>query len=347
MQLLHRFRQDISDVGLPLRFNNPFYYSPHRLCIIAADEVRAFLLSDEAVAADAARGKMMGVLVVRCADGSVGYLAAFSGLLAGRNNVSGFVPPVFDFLSPAGYFKNEEAEISRLNARIRELESGALADALSAQHSLNAAMEQGLAAMREEMRVSKQRRDALRGSGALAAEDEAALVRESQFQKAELKRATQRWKQKIAGSEEKIAPLREKLAAMKNERRCRSAALQEWLFGQFVMLNARGEERTLLDIFKEHRGSVPPAGAGECAAPKLLQYAFAGGLEPICMAEFWVGDSPQGEVRRDGCFYGSCKSKCEPILGYMLQGLDVEESALEKGGAITSPDIMAHCLSNM
>lgn len=340
MQLLHRFRQDISDVGLPVRFNNPFYYSPHRLCMIAADEVRDFLLRDEAVAADAARGKMMGVLVVRDKVGGLGYLAAFSGLLAGSNNVGGFVPSVFDFLSPAGYFKNEEAEISRLNARIRELECGALADALSARHSLDTAMEQELAAMREAMRVSKQRRNELRASGTLAADKEAALVRESQFQKAELKRATQRWKQKIAECEEKVAPLREKLAAMKNERRHRSAALQEWLFGQFVMLNARGEERTLLDIFKEHRGCIPPAGAGECAAPKLLQYAFAGGLEPICMAEFWVGDSPQGEVRRDGCFYGSCKSKCEPILGYMLQGLDVEESALEKGGAITSLNIL-------
>lgn len=340
MQLLHRFHCDISGIEPPERFNNPFYYSPHRLCMIAADEVRAFLLSDEAVAADAVRGKMMGVLVVRDKAGGLGYLAAFSGLLAGSNNVGGFVPPVFDFLSPAGYFKREETEISRLNARIRELECGVLADALSVRHSLDTAMEQELAAMREEMRVSRQRRNELRASGTLTADKEAALVRESQFQKAELKRAAQRWKQKIAECEEKAVPLREELSAMKNERRRRSAALQEWLFGQFVMLNARGEERTLLDIFKEHRGCIPPAGAGECAAPKLLQYAFAGGLEPICMAEFWVGDSPQGEVRRDGCFYGSCKSKCEPILGYMLQGLDVEESALEKGGAITSPDIL-------
>ena len=124
MQSLHRFTQDIMDVELPVRFNNPFYYSPHRLCVMAADEVRSFLLADETLAADAARGKMFGVLVVRDGDGRLGYLAAFSGLLAGSNSVAGFVPPVFDFLSPNGYFKQEETRISALNRRIKETESG-------------------------------------------------------------------------------------------------------------------------------------------------------------------------------------------------------------------------------
>ena len=111
MQLLHRFREDISTVEPPTRFNNPFYYSPHPLCVAAACEVRAFLLGDEAVAAEAAKGKMFGVLVVRDPAGDPGYFAAFSGLLAGSNNVPGFVPPVFDLQSPSGYFKQEESEI--------------------------------------------------------------------------------------------------------------------------------------------------------------------------------------------------------------------------------------------
>lgn len=336
MQLLHRFREDISAVELPVRFNNPFYYSPHPLCVVAAGEVRAFLLGDEAVAAEAAKGKMFGVLVVRDPAGELGYFAAFSGLLAGSNNVPGFVPPVFDFLSPTGYFKQEETEISRLNTLIKDVECGEYLFATKAVESLRTEMERELAAMRETMRASKQERDALRAGGNLAANEEAQLVRESQFQKAELRRAMQRWQQKITESSEQLAPLQEQIAAMKAERKQRSAALQEWLFTNFKVLNARGDSKDLLSIFKEHRGVLPPAGSGECAAPKLLQYAYKHGCTPVAMAEFWVGDSPQGEVRRNGCFYGSCKSKCEPILSFMLQGLDVEENALEYGGNITS-----------
>jgi tRNA pseudouridine32 synthase/23S rRNA pseudouridine746 synthase len=127
---------------------------------------------------------------------------------------------------------------------------------------------------------------------------------------------------------------------MKEERKRRSAALQRWLFERFKVLNGNGREKSLLDIFSEHSGIIPPGGAGECAAPKLLQYAYLNSLLPIAVAEFWVGESPTGEVRRDGCFYGACKSKCEPILSFMLQGLDVEENALEKGGDISSVKVV-------
>ena len=341
MTLLHRFKTDISVVEAPGRFNNPFYYSPHALCIAAANEVRSMLLCDSAVAADASRGKMFGVLVVRDGGGSLGWLAAFSGLLAGSNNVAGFVPPVFDLQSPTGYFKQEEGEITALNNRIRGLEnSEEYVAAAAAVARAKEEMEKELAAMREEMRRSKQRRDERRASGELSAADEAALVRESQFQKAELKRTTAVWQQRIAGCEAALAPMKASVVTMKNERKLRSAALQRWLFGQFRVLNGNGCEKSLLDIFAEHSGIIPPGGAGECAAPKLLQYAYLNSLHPIAVAEFWVGESPHGEVRRDGCFYGACKSKCEPILGFMLQGLDVEENALEKGGDINGVDVI-------
>ena len=341
MTLLHHFKSDISVVETPGRFNNPFYYSPHALCVLAADEVRAMLSRDEALLADALRGKMFGVLVVRTHDGGIAYLAAFSGLLAGSNKVDGFVPPVFDFLSPTGYFKQEEGRISLLNARIKEMEcDGEYPAALAEQDALKRAMEQGLTAMREAMATCRQRRNEQRATGTLTADEEASLIRESQFQKAELKRATVRWQQLVAQCGERIAPLRAQIAAMKDERKRRSAALQQWLFEQFVMLNARGEGRTLLDIFKEQRGCIPPAGAGECAAPKLMQYAYANSLQPLALAEFWVGESPAGEVRHDGCFYGACKSKCEPILSHMLKGLDVEENALEQGGDIDALEIV-------
>ena len=341
MQLLHRFKQDISDVELPQRFNNPFYYSPHRLCMIAADEVRANMLSGEAVAAEAAKGKMFGVLVVRDKEGDVGYLVAFSGLFMGSNDVDGFVPPVFDLQNPDGYFKREEAEISAINAKIKELEASA--EYIAAKDALEAvkcAADEALDGMRAGFAANKARRAQLRAGGALTADDEATLIKASQFEKAELKRTQRAWQAKVLEKEYLLKIFTDKKACYVAERRRRSAALQQWLFRQFVMLDGRGEERTLLDIFKEHRGCIPPAGAGECAGPKLMQYAYANSLHPLVLAEFWVGESPVGEVRRDGCFYGACKSKCEPILTYMLQGLDVEENALEHGGDIKALEVV-------
>ena len=341
MELLHRFARDVQPGELPSRFNNPFYYSPHRLCVVASDAVRDILSCNSDTAAEAAEGKMFGVLVVKDKDGELGFLAAFSGLLCGTNMLDGFVPPVYDLQSPTGYFKQEEAEISRLNRMIDETASSN--EFLSVKENVSAlqtAMEHDVASMREAMRAGKERREALRVAGGLSAVDEASLVRESQFAKAEFKRAVAVWKNRIAVYEAELKRLNEQLSLMKEERRQRSAALQEWLFGQFRVLNAYGQEKCLLDIFREHGSPMPPAGAGECAAPKLLQYAYLNGYRPLSMAEFWVGKTPTGEVRRDGCFYGSCKSKCEPILSYMLQGLDVEENALEKGGAISTVNVV-------
>ena len=165
MTLLHRFKSDISVVETPRRFNNPFYYQPHALCVVAASEVRSLLTQSKAVTDDAARGKMFGVLVVRDGDGALGYLAAFSGLLAGSNNIPGFVPPVFDLQSPGGYFKQEEGEISAINKRIKDAEySSEYVAALEAAADLKRAMEHELAAMREDMRRCKQQRDELRAA---------------------------------------------------------------------------------------------------------------------------------------------------------------------------------------
>lgn len=325
MECLHRYTSDIKDVELPVRFNNPFKYTPHRLCEIAAEELRCFVAADERLAAEVAKGKMMGVLVVRDAAGALGYLAAFSGLLGGSNVQRGFVPPVFDFQSPDGYFKREEGEISFINKQIAaEKGSAAYIAAVEAVAAAQRSMDEQLDAMRRDMRVAKERRDAMRASGALLADNEAGLVRESQHLKAELKRLTRRLQQQVALQKEQLALLDARIDLLKEERRSRSAALQEWLFDNFIMLNAKGESCSLTKIFNDYSGVVPPAGAGECAAPKLLQYAYSHSLQPLCMAEFWLGASPAGEVRRDGCFYGSCKGKCEPILSFMLQGLEVD-----------------------
>lgn len=341
MNAFHRFKKDIDGVEIPRRFNNPFYYSPHPLCLMAADEVRAFLSGDDALLAETGKGKMFGVLVVQTPSGETGYLMAFSGLLFGRNIYDGFVPPVYDMQSPQGYFKQEEARISSINRTVKDIEESAdFKSAVEALRDIKNEAERALSETTMLFKANKEERRKKRESGMLSADDEALLTKQSQFEKAESKRMRRNWETRIEEKAAVVISFNERIKALGAERRNRSLALQRWLFEQFVVLNANGEERSLLEIFEEKLSALPPAGAGECAAPKLLQYAYRNSLKPLALAEFWVGESPVGEVRRDGCFYGACKSKCEPILGYMLQGLDVEESALEKGGDISSIKIV-------
>lgn len=331
--MFHRFKKDISSVSLPTSFNNPFHYSPHTLCVWAADELRLLLQSNHRLAADAATGKMMGVLVVRNVAGEVGYLAGFSGLLCGSNRQAGFVPPVFDFLAPDGCFKREEAAITAINHKIAEIErSDEYHSAVEAVAHSECYAHETIAARKQQYAANKKARDEKRASGTATAAELEALIYQSRFEKAELKRLARACNEQVESARALLLPFTQRIAALAAERKQRSAALQEWLFTQFKVLNGRGEKASLLQIFATYTGALPPAGAGECAAPKMLHYAYENNMHPLAMAEFWVGASPTGEVRRDGFFYPSCKSKCYPILSYMLQGVDVEESALERGG---------------
>ena len=120
--MLHHFHTPVADIPLPERFTFPFCYTPHPLCVAAAKEVQAYLGLQEAWKEELAQGKMFGVLVVRTQEGETGYLAAFSGILAGSNVHPFFVPPVYDLLQPQGFFKIEEEQISQINTRISLLE---------------------------------------------------------------------------------------------------------------------------------------------------------------------------------------------------------------------------------
>ena len=341
MNIFHKFRNNIDGVEIPRRFNNPFYYSPHPLCLLAADEVRGILSGDEALYAEARKGKMFGVLVVLSPNGELGFLTAFSGLLFGKNRYDGFVPPVYDMQAPDGYFKQEEARISAINIAIKDIESSdAYIGAVAAVEVEKVNSEKALAETSALFKSNKEERKRKRESGLLSSDEEALLIRQSQFEKAELKRMRSMWNERIAEKEACVASYNERIKALGVERKNRSIALQRWLFEQFKVLDANGCRKSLLSIFDEKLSALPPAGAGECAGPKLLQYAYENSFKPLALAEFWVGESPVGEIRRDGSFYGACKSKCEPILGYMLQGLDVEDSALEKGGDISCIEVI-------
>lgn len=312
---------------LPSKLNNPFGYTPHPLCVQAVEEVQAYLSRQEEWKEELSHGKMFGVLVVQTPEGKVGYLAAFSGILAGRNVHSFFVPPVYDLLQPDGFFKQEESEISAINRRIDALLASP--DYLAAKDALTIAEQQmsdTLSAARREIKAARGARKLLRTSTELTQEQEAELVRESQFQNAEYKRLERSWKEKVALAQERLAFFEENINTLKAERKSRSAALQQRLFTQFRMLNARGEVSDLMEIFSSTSHPLPPAGAGECCAPKLLQCAYLHGYRPVAMAEFWWGASPKAEIRRHGQYYPACKGKCEPILNFMLQGLEVEEN---------------------
>ena len=316
---------------LPPGFTDPFCYEPHPLCRMAAGGVKAYVESRADLLADAGRGKMFGVLVVTDGDGRTGYLAAYSGLLAGGNGHDFFVPPVFDAMRPGGYFKTRESEIDGINRRIDSLAGSA--DYLAAVRerercrSDNAARE---AAFRQKMDEAKERRDAIRRSDSPITPDvEAAMIRESQFMKAELKRMRRQAGERLAAASATADAVEDEIKQLKARRRAMSDSLQQWLFSHYSMLNARGERRSLPSIFADTPRRVPPAGAGDCCAPKLLQYAYLNGMRPVCMAEFWWGESPAREVRHHLHYYPACRGKCLPILRHMLQGLDVEQGGAE------------------
>ncbi|WP_417573133.1 pseudouridine synthase [Phocaeicola sp.] len=329
--MLHRFTTSISDIPLPERFTYPFCYTPHPLCVMAAEEVQHYLSKQSDWQEELSQGKMFGVLIVQTEDGSIGYLTAFSGILAGKNIHPYFVPPMYDLLQPQGFFKIEEENISAINRRIRRLEEDKkYIDLRSNLTQTTQSAQDALSIAKTQLKEAKDKRELLRKTGQLDAKEEADLIRESQFQKAEYKRLERSWKDKIASLQVEVGNWEKQIQELKAERKVRSAALQQQLFEQFRMLNYRGEVKTLRDIFEQTVHKTPPAGAGECAAPKMLQQAYLHHWKPIAMAEFWWGNSPKNEVRYHGYYYPACKGKCEPILRHMLQGLEVEANPMQQ-----------------
>ena len=335
--MIHFFKKPVSHLALPEKFTYPFHYTPHPLCVLAAEEVKAYIASRKEWQEELASGKMFGVLIVQTDNGitnneenQIGYLAAFSGNLAGKNLHPYFVPPVYDLLQPEGFFKIEEEQISAINIRIRELENSS--SYLDSKEKWKIETEQAKAVLNQakaELKMAKEAREIRRQSSPeLSEEEQASLIRESQYQKAEYKRLEKEWKKRLEELEMEVRHFDIEIERLKTERKERSAALQRKLFEQFRMLNAQGEVKDLYTIFEQTVQKVPPAGAGECALPKLLQYAYLHQLKPLAMAEFWWGDSPKNEIRHHGYCYPSCKGKCEPILQHMLQGLEIDENPL-------------------
>lgn len=335
--MLHIFKEkQVKGIEPPQKFTWPFQYEPHPLCVIASEEVKRYIASREEWLDELQLGKMFGVLVVRDERNNLGFLAAFSGNLAGRNTHEYFVPPIFDALCPDGFFKTGEAQISEINHKIELLTTSV--EFKAAQNHLNASIDNRQALLsksREQLKHNKQLRARRRAEG----EDESELIAESQHEKAELQRLKKRLNETIDSAQHNLDQLLTEIERLKERRKTLSYNLQLRLFEHYKLLNAKGEEKNLCEIFYEATRQLPPAGTGECAAPKLLQYAYQNNLSPIAMAEFWWGESPKGEIRRHGNFYPACISKCKPTLLYMMQGLDVDTDPMSRKRQFT-PEIL-------
>ena len=340
-----KFHPILSEQSLPARFNNPFDYEPDALCHTAVKLLQANLPIAPT------EGKMYGVLIVE-RDGQIGYLQAYSGQIADEGE--DFVPAVFDYLQPDGYFKTHEAEITLLNQQIAQLKaSTAYQQAQEDLKTIRQKAEKAIEEARKVMQGAKFLRDKRRKEAFISEAERNEMTRQSQFLKAELQRKKKAYAEQITAAQTIVNSYQERITAWKRERKMKSDCLQRWLFSQFSLLNARGERKNLLDIFRDYylknspartkaahitnvntaeraakeslaASLLPPSGAGECCEPKLLQYAFLHGFKPISMAMFWWGPSPKTEIRQHGNYYPACNGKCKPILKWMLEGIDVD-----------------------
>jgi tRNA pseudouridine32 synthase / 23S rRNA pseudouridine746 synthase len=316
--------------ALPARLPNPFAPGPpHPLAREAAELLQRELATlPEAQREDLARGKMLGVLVARDADGQVGVLRAFAGMLEGRWDVDGFVGPVFDLAARNALWPDTERELRAFQAALEALPSAADAAPVRARLRTlvaeQARAEQALAARHEAARVAH-------------AAERAALPASSTSAKARLQRLARqdrdarvesgRLRAAHAAARELLArALRsndDERAAITRRRAARSNEVLDQLLDGYQLCNARGEVASVRALFAP---DLPPGGAGDCAGPKLFAHAQRERLTPLALAEVWWGaPSPEtGGNQRPGVYYPSCDRKCGPVLRHMLQGWDVD-----------------------
>lgn len=339
MNKFKQFSSNIDSILLPEKFTFPFFYEPHPLCVIATNELQEYLVNQTDFEhnfglfdSEDAIGKMFGVLVVQNKIGEIGYLTAFSGKMANSNVHDFFVPPVFDILDENGFFIKEQLVLNDINDAVKSLENDANYLKLNFEYeTFLIDSEKKINEQKLHVKCLKNERKQLRKENiqVLSAQDyeqfEADLVKQSLRDKHEFNVFTKSIEDKINEFKSKITSFEIKINELKDLRKNKSNALQKQLFESYSFLNALGIRKNLLDIFSEN-GEQPPAAAGECCAPKLLQYAFLNDLKPLAMAEFWWGTSPKSEIKKHQNFYPACWGKCKPILGHMLAGLSVDDN---------------------
>jgi len=314
----------LTAIAIPARMPSPFDASAvHPLARRAAEAMLAELeatRSERWRLDDAGGGKMFGVLVVADADGSLGYLRAFSGMLGGDWHVDGWVPPVFDRAGFDAIWSDGEVEMASLAEAIaapdgRSAERRALIAMLERQAAERAALRDQHSANRTIRRSARVTNDDLQTHHALAQESR----RDAAEQRA-MERAHSDERSVIESAVDGVDRARVALVAT---RTARSRDLLQLLQATYDIVNARGEVVSLATLFAPRD---VPGGAADCAAPKLLTYAYRNQLRPLALAEVWYGAPPLSGDRRAGVFYPACRSKCGPILAHMLSGVPHDEA---------------------
>ena len=343
MKHFQYFKTSISGIVLPEKFTFPFYYEPHLLAKIATTEVQAYLehqtdfshnfgleANDNALAI----GKMFGVLVVKDKQNKIGYLTAFSGKLADKSLPEKFVPPVFNMRTSGSFYIKGEQEIDAMNAQLSVLKKDKNYLELKKLVAENTTIIQtDLAFQRNRMKLAKSNRKAQKKKAIALLNDleleklTKKLTQESYNNQFFIKELQEYYLAKIQETSKEFNVFKEKISALKKERKEKSNYLQQTLFSKYAFLNRKKELKNLLSIFNDP-AIKPPAGSGECAAPKLLQYAFANNLTPITMAEFWWGSAPNAAIRQHKNYYPACQGRCKPILTHMLAGTEIDANLL-------------------
>ena len=343
MNYFQKFKAPISEIKLPEKFTFPFYYKPHPLAKIATKEVQEYLenqtdfkhnfgLSEDNTTLPI--GKMFGVLVVKNSKNEIGYLTAFSGKLADKSLPDKFVPPVFNMRSYGSFYLKGEEEITEMNHQLSFLEQNENYIHLkNSLQNITKSINDDLEKEKEKLKRYKKERKARKktGKSTLNKSDfkllEKKLIQESFNNQFYYKELEEYYKNKVARKRKELAAFEDEIGSIKKERKEKSNYLQQTLFSKYAFLNHKKESRSLLDIFN-NPAIKPPAGSGDCSAPKLLQHAFLNDLTPICMAEFWWGISPNSAIRKHKNFYPACQGRCKPILTHMLGGIEMDENLL-------------------
>jgi len=325
------FKSDISKIPLPEKFTFPFSYEPHPLIELAAQELQENLPS--AAIENEISGKMYGVLVVKNTAGKIGYLTSFSGQDYDGDPPVNFVPPIYNRLELEGFYKKGEEDLVKINRKIKALEEDQTFKKLMTELKEQSRISNlELKSEQEKKQKAKAVRKEKREEGMINLSPKAFDVLDDQLRKESInedynyKKLNKTWKKKIASIQSKVAVYESQIQHLKTERKQKSTQLQKQIFDQYQFLNVKGKRKGLEEIFEPI--GYPPSGAGDCALPKLLQYAFAHRYQPITMGEFWWGKAPKSELRKEGRFYPACSGKCKPILGHMLKGLELEEDPL-------------------
>ena len=318
--------------AIPDSFEYPHFYTPIAIAKKAAQDLQNRLEQNSPELVSQPTGRMLGVLVVRTKNGNLGYLSAYSGELQPHLEILPFVPPVHQL--PKGEDFPEMAAINAINEEVRALEeSEGFIWAKQHLKKITKEIKENILTAKKATKKRKSERDRLRQASIHLPEKERQqlledLAKQGANEGMDLRRLTRsenlRLEKAIAAHEE----FEKRIESLKALRKAKSNELQESIFKSFIFLNGEGEGKSVKTVFTDFGVDVPPAGAGECAAPKLFQYAFKKGLKPVALAEFWWGPSPDSKIREHGKFYPACKGKCQPILAHMLKGVKVKPNPL-------------------